>query len=143
VAALDLGERYTGVALSDPDGVLASPLEVIPSELLEGYLHKLAEGGVAEVVVGVPKTLGGEVGFQAAKVLYKLRNLRETLPHVRFVEWDERFTTRAARAGTGGGTPGGKSGKVRRRGGPGKAGKRGGSAEGRVDHLAAAVMLQE
>jgi putative Holliday junction resolvase len=75
------------------------------------------EAGVYEVVVGVPKTLGGEVGFQARKVLSRLDALRREFPGVRFVEWDERFTTRLAGSR--------KKGNVR------------------VDHLAAARMLQE
>ncbi len=110
----------TGVAVSDPGGVIASPLEVIPSGDLSGYLSRLVdEEGVYEVVVGVPRTLGGEVGFQARKVLARLDALRREFPGVRFVEWDERFTTRLA------GSRDRKKGTVR------------------VDHLAAARMLQE
>ena len=80
------------------------------------------EEDVSEVVVGVPRTLGGEVGFQARKVLDRLHTLKKELPGVRFVEWDERLTTRMAAAG---------------------ARDRGGKMPGRVDHLAAARMLQE
>jgi putative holliday junction resolvase len=109
-----------GVAVSDPGGVIASPLEVIPSGDLSNYLSRLVdEEGVYEVVVGVPRTLGGEVGFQARKVLSRLDALRKEFPGVRFVEWDERFTTRLA------GSRGSKKGTLR------------------VDHLAAARMLQE
>jgi putative Holliday junction resolvase len=118
------------VALSDPDGILARPLEVVPTESLDERLAGiLASNDVKVVVVGVPKTLRGEVGFQAAKVLYTLRNLKEKFPGVRFVEWDERLTTRAAR---------GAGGRGGRKGSRGKAASR-----ARVDHLAAAVMLQE
>ena len=93
---------------------------MIPSRDLSGYLSRLVdEQGVYEVVVGVPKTLGGEVGFQARKVLSRLDALRKEFPGVRFVEWDERFTTRLA------GSRGTQKGTVR------------------VDHLAAARMLQE
>jgi putative holliday junction resolvase len=74
--------------------------------------------------VGVPKTLGGEVGFQARKVLATLDALKREFSGVRFVEWDERLTTRLAVAGS-----------------RGTRGKRKGTA--RVDHLAAARMLQE
>ncbi|CAA9470577.1 MAG: Putative pre-16S rRNA nuclease Yqg [uncultured Rubrobacteraceae bacterium] len=89
---------------------------MIPSGELSVYLRGLVdEQGVYEVVVGVPRTLGGEVGFQARKVLTRLDALKTEFPGVRFVEWDERFTTRLA-------------GSRRRR---------------RVDHLAAARMLQE
>jgi putative holliday junction resolvase len=93
---------------------------LIPSRDLSGYLSRLVdEQGVYEVVVGVPKTLGGEVGFQARKVLSRLDALRTEFPGVRFVEWDERFTTRLA----------------------GSRSRRKGTV--RVDHLAAARMLQE
>jgi len=125
IAALDIGEARTGVAVSDPDSLLARPLEVVSSDRLEEYLRGLlSEEAVAEVVVGVPKTLGGEIGFQAERVLAELDALRETFPTVRFVEWDERLTTRLARSSRGG---------PRRKGGP----------KERVDHLAAAGMLQE
>ncbi len=122
------------MAISDPGGSLARPLEVVASDLLEKYLRDLLrEEGVAEVVVGVPKTLGGETGFQAERVLGRLNALTEAFPAARFVEWDERFTTRVARSGAG---PGARS--------KGRTGRRkGGSKKERVDHLAAAVMLQE
>jgi putative Holliday junction resolvase len=111
------------VALSDLGRVLATPLEVVPSADLAGYLARLfEEHDVREVVVGVPKTLAGEIGPQARKVLDTLAGLRREFPDVRFVEWDERLTTRVAAAGGGG--------------------KRKGKRV-RVDHLAAAGMLQE
>ena len=122
---MDLGEAYSGVAISDPGGTLARPLEVMPSGRLENRLRELfTEEAVAEVVIGVPKTLGGEVGFQAKWVLAKLDTLKSAFPTMRFVEWDERFTTRLAHS--------------RDRQGRRKGGKR-----ERVDHLAAAGMLQE
>ncbi len=111
----------TGVALSDPGRVLATPLEVVPTANLTEYLGRLfGEEDVREVVVGMPKTLAGEVGPQARRVLDTLDALRREFPGVRFVEWDERLTTRLA--------AGGRKKKGRRV---------------RVDHLAAAGMLQE
>lgn len=111
------------MALSDPGRVLATPLEVVPSADLADYLRRLVEEqDVREVVVGLPKTLSGEIGPQARRVLDTIAGLRREFPGVRFVEWDERLTTRVAFAG--------RAGK--------KKGKR-----VRVDHLAAAGMLQE
>lgn len=129
VVALDLGEVRTGVAISDPTCSVATPLEVLSSPELEDFLrHLIEEQGVAEVLVGVPKTLGGDVGFQARRSLDKIDDLRDRFPGVVFVEWDERFTTRlvsTVRAGSG------------------RRGKKGKRTGGRVDHLAAARMLQE
>ena len=130
MASLDIGEAYTGVAISDPGATLARPLEAVPAQRLDAYLRDLfAVEAVAEIVVGVPKTLGGEVGFQARRVLEKVEALEEAFPGVCFVRWDERLTTRVARAAMEGSK---KGGRKRRRGG-----------KERVDHLAAAAMLQE
>jgi putative holliday junction resolvase len=118
-----VGDVRTGVAISDPGRVIASPLQVVPSEELLSYLrHLVDEQGVREVVIGVPRTLGGEVGFQARRILDTLDALRRDFPGVRFVEWDERFTTRIA---TGSRRRSRKKKPVR------------------VDHLAAARILQE
>ena len=119
------------MAISDLGATLARPLEAVLSEKLDGYLRELLVGeAVSEVVVGVPKTLGGEVGFQARRVLERAKALEEAFPGVRFVQWDERFTTRVARAAMESSRKGGR--KKRRSGG-----------KERVDHLAAAAMLQE
>jgi putative holliday junction resolvase len=116
----------TGVAITDVGRVIASPLEVVPSGDLPSYLRRLVdERDVREVVVGVPRTLGGEVGFQARRILATLDALKRDFPGVRFVEWDERLTTRIA-----------ASGSLSRR----SSGKK---RPARLDHLAAARMLQE
>jgi putative holliday junction resolvase len=121
-----VGDVRTGVAISDPGRVLASPLQIVPSGDLPSFLRRLVnEQDVREVVVGVPRTLGGEVSFQASRILATLDALKRDFPGVRFVEWDERLTTRIAAAGS------------RRRRGSSK------KKPVRVDHLAAARMLQE
>ena len=109
---------------------------MVPSDRLSSYLRALlVEEGVTEVVVGVPKTLSGEIGHQARRVLDKLTTLSGEFPDVRFVEWDERLTTRMARF-----SPGEPRSGIRK---GGRAGRRKGGVKGRVDHLAAAGMLQE
>jgi putative Holliday junction resolvase len=119
-----VGDVRTGVAISDSGRVIARPLEVLPSANLTTYLRRLVdEQDVREVVVGVPRTLGGEVGFQARRNLATLDALKRDFPGVRFVEWDERLTTRIAAAGS--------------------RSRRGKKKPVRVDHLAAARMLQE
>ena len=105
--------------------MIASPLQVVPSGNLPSYLRRLVvEQDVREVVVGVPRTLGGEVGYQARRILTTLDALKRDFPGVRFVEWDERLTTRIAAVS-------------RSRKGSGK------KKPVRLDHLAAAKILQE
>jgi putative holliday junction resolvase len=117
------------VALSDAGRTLASPREVVPSGEIGDYLAALVRSeGVTEVVVGVPKTMKGEVGFQARRILGTLSDLKGRIPEVEFVEWDERLTTRIAAPP--------KEGGGRRR-------RRKERSRERVDHLAAARMLQE
>jgi len=124
IAALDLGEIRTGVAISDAGRTLARPVEVVASGEIEDYLHRMiAEESVVEIVVGVPKTMRGEVGFQAQRILSKIDALEDMFPNIAFVRWDERLTTRIAASGGGG-----------------KKSKKG---VRRLDHLAAATMLQE
>ncbi|MGI8865291.1 MAG: Holliday junction resolvase RuvX [Rubrobacteraceae bacterium] len=124
IAALDLGEVRTGVAISDAGRTLARPVEVVASGEIEDYLHRMiVEESVVEIVVGVPKTMRGEVGFQARRILGKIDALEDMFPNIAFVRWDERLTTRIAASGGGG-----------------KKSKKG---VRRLDHLAAATMLQE
>ena len=68
---LDPGERRVGVALSDELGLLASPLCILERRSWAADVAALVElvrtHDVAEVVVGHPKTLRGEVGPQARR----------------------------------------------------------------------------
>lgn len=94
---LDVGERRIGVALSDASGRLATPLTTIGAKdrPLERIARLAREHGVAELVVGLPLTLRGEVGPQAQIVQKFAAALEEALGlPVHF--FDERLTSAAA-----------------------------------------------
>lgn len=94
---LDLGERRIGVAVSDADGRVATPIEVVTRSGDRGRDHRrlldLAEEWEVEVlVVGLPRSLSGALGPAARGVLAEVDELgaRTSLP----VEtYDERLTT--------------------------------------------------
>ncbi len=69
VLALDYGRARTGVAVSDPTGTVARPVEVVEQAASRAGLQRLAElvreHGVELVVVGLPLTMRGERGEQA------------------------------------------------------------------------------
>jgi putative holliday junction resolvase len=96
VMALDFGRARTGVAVSDPTGVIARPLCVVERAASEHGLTELVRLVVDEVaeqvVVGHPLTLRGERGQQALETEQFAAALRERLD-VPVLLFDERFTT--------------------------------------------------
>lgn len=96
VMALDYGSARTGVAVSDPTGMIARPLGVVERAHTEAGLAELqglvASEDVEKVVVGLPLTLRGERGEQARASEEFAKRLRKTLS-VPVVLFDERFTT--------------------------------------------------
>ena len=124
--AVDHGSARIGVARSDPDGILASPLTVVragPDELDE-LAALTASSDAIEVIVGLPTSLSGQ-DFVAVSIVRgfaaELAWLIAPVP-VRLV--DERFTTTQAHDAL---RQGGKGSRARR---------------GVVDAAAAAVLLQ-
>jgi len=104
VLALDHGEARCGCAVSDPSGTLATPLAVVERPESKAGLQALArlaaEQDVELVLVGLPLTLAGEEGEQAARARAFAAALarRVSVP----VELhDERLTTRQAERGGG------------------------------------------
>jgi putative Holliday junction resolvase len=93
---LDIGDKRIGVALSDPGGILASPLTIIDGEdegaAIEAITDIINEQQVMQIVVGLPRSMDGTLGRQAEKVKDFIQKLCE---HVQIpVEYrDERLTT--------------------------------------------------
>ena len=101
--ALDYGSARTGVAVTDPTGTLARPLGIVERAATEDGLAELArlarEEGVERIVVGLPLTLRGTRGEQAAETERFVEALRGAV-EVPVELYDERFTTAiAARSG--------------------------------------------
>lgn len=70
--ALDWGERRIGVAISDPTGLIAQPLETIPAhaggrDALERIAELVRSHEVGEIVVGLPIHMNGRAGPEAQK----------------------------------------------------------------------------
>jgi putative holliday junction resolvase len=104
VLALDYGSARCGCAVSDPTGVLATPVAAVLSPASRrgiGRLRALVrELGVERVVVGLPLSLSGEDSAQTAETRAFAAKLESQLS-VPVELYDERFTTRIAQQ-TGG-----------------------------------------
>jgi putative Holliday junction resolvase len=127
---VDVGSVRIGVAVSDPAGAVAVPLEVVAADRyggtdLERIVELVREYAAVEVVVGLPLTLRGEEGAAAAAA----RSFRDRLdpqvgPTVRVRMVDERLSTVTATT------------RMRAAGVSTRQGR------GTVDAAAAAVLLQ-
>jgi len=127
VLALDIGEKRIGVAVSDPSGTVATPLKVLATQSVlsdSRLLANLAEDYEVElVVVGLPLSLDGTEGAQAAEVRRIGDRLAKSLP-LPFEYFDERLSSTAAKRAM---TEAGVSDKAKR---------------GSVDMVAASLFLQ-
>src|SRR4030067_513604 len=97
---MDIGDKRIGLAISDPSGILASPLAIIDrsdaTADIEAIVHIIKQYQVEQVIVGLPRRMDGSLGMQAEKVQdFAQRLCRHTDVPVKFR--DERLTTVAAR----------------------------------------------
>jgi putative holliday junction resolvase len=99
VLALDHGSARCGAAVSDPTGTLSTPLPVVERPDTKKGLAAVAalveELGAERVVVGLPLTLAGDEGHQAAEARTFAQKLERRVS-VPVELHDERLTTRLA-----------------------------------------------
>ena len=95
---LDVGDRRTGVAISDPEGLVAVPLTVIAYKsedaTIDDIIKLVEQHKIGRIVVGLPRSLNGSLGPQADKVtafVEKLRNVIASRSHetLHFVQGDK------------------------------------------------------
>ena len=99
ILSLDLGTRRIGVALSDPTGTVALPLQVVVHTDRRGDLAAVAKLAaaheVARIVVGWPRNMDGTLGPAARRAEAFATALRRMVA-VPVDLWDERLSTVAA-----------------------------------------------
>jgi putative holliday junction resolvase len=94
---IDVGAVRVGVALCDPDGLLATPLATVPRDVAHGtdlatIAGLAAEHEVVEIVVGLPRTLAGREG-PAAEAAREFGTALAARVPVPITYADERLTT--------------------------------------------------
>ncbi|HEY6628844.1 MAG TPA: Holliday junction resolvase RuvX [Acidimicrobiia bacterium] len=122
---VDVGTKRVGLALSDPIGLTATPLDVVErSEAVDEIIRLAQIHEVGTIVVGLPTSLGGGEGTSAVDA----RSLGEELAQATSAEivyLDERFTSRMAESALL------ESGMNRR------------DRKNTIDKVAAAIILQD
>jgi putative Holliday junction resolvase len=95
---LDIGTKTVGLAMSDVERRLATPLETIPrtkftkdAERIALHVHRYQIGGL---VAGLPVNMDGSEGPRAQATRAFMRNLTRIIP-LPLAFWDERLSTAA------------------------------------------------
>ena len=97
ILALDIGDVWTGTAISDPMGIIAKPYKTTLSNVLTSFLEEtLQTEKINTIVVGYPKTMKGTESEQTKKTTLLVEQLKTTFPAVNFVLWDERLSSKRA-----------------------------------------------
>lgn len=127
VLAIDYGAKRTGLAVTDPLGMIASPMETVRShdlfEFLKEYFQK---EDVSEVVIGMPKNTDGTPTNATPLVEAAVNRFRKLFPDKKLFLHDERFTSKMAMDAM---IAGGMKKKDRQN-------------KGNVDKVSAAIILQ-
>jgi len=125
--ALDFGIKRTGVAVTDPLRIIASPLETIPTAKIVEFLKEYCVKEEVEViVVGMPKRLNNEETHATAPAKEFINQLRKYFPAIKIEVEDERYTSKMAVDAM---IKGGMKKKDRRK-------------KGNIDRVSAALILQ-
>ena len=97
IIGIDYGRKRVGVAVSDPLGIFASPLDCISGAKIIDYLKTYAQKETIKLfVVGYPKNLDNTPSENLKFVDAFLKNLNKAFPDIPVEKEDERFTTTIA-----------------------------------------------
>jgi putative Holliday junction resolvase len=123
---VDAGDVRIGVAVCDPEGLIATPLETVQAgpDALARLTAIVAEHEPLECVVGLPLSLNGREGPAAGKVRAFATALRDAIAPVPVRLFDERMSTMTA------------DGQLR------ESGRSGRGKRAIIDQVAATVILQ-
>ena len=97
---IDVGTVRIGVAVSDPDGILATPVETVRRDRGDGHLRRLTtlvgELDIVEIVIGLPRTLADRAGASADDAVTLAAAVAGRVGSVPVRLADERLTTVSA-----------------------------------------------
>ncbi|MFY9309871.1 MAG: Holliday junction resolvase RuvX [Bacteroidia bacterium] len=97
IMAIDYGSKRVGIAVTDPQQIIATGLTTVHSkdviEFLKGYI---AKEPVECIVVGEPKRMNNEPSDSARFIDPFVVHLKRTFPAIKVERLDERFTSKMA-----------------------------------------------
>lgn len=96
-AALDLGNRWTGIATADPAGIVTTPHSTVETKNLIDFLEKFIKNeSIGTIIIGLPITVRNTESEQTKIVQNMADLLKETFNSIKFILFDERYTSQHA-----------------------------------------------
>jgi putative Holliday junction resolvase len=97
ILAIDYGRKRTGIAVTDPGGMIASPLTTVATHELMDYLKKyIAAEDVECLVVGEPRQMDYSASEAEKFITPFIRHFSKAFPGLAIRRVDERFTSKMA-----------------------------------------------
>lgn len=98
VLGIDYGLKRTGLAISDPLGIIASPLETVKTKNLLNYLLDLnKKERISILVIGLPLNHKNKLFDIEENIKELIQKIKTHLPEIKIERIDERFTSKIAR----------------------------------------------
>ncbi len=97
VLAIDYGRKRCGLAVTDPQRIIASPLTTVPTGQLEAFLKDyITRENVTEIVIGYPVTVNNLPSESVKYIDPFIERFRKLFPGIDLHRADERFTSQMA-----------------------------------------------
>jgi putative Holliday junction resolvase len=94
ILAIDYGRKRCGLAVTDPEQIIGSPLDTISTHELIPYLKKyIGEEDVECIVIGEPKQMDNSASEAEQFILPFVKNVSKLFPDIQIERVDERFTS--------------------------------------------------
>lgn len=127
VLCIDFGLKRCGLAISDPNRIIASPLQTIASSTLENWLEsEIPKRQIAEIVLGYPTRLDGSDSHVTENIRLLKAVLEAKFTSIPIQLFDERFSSKMASSAIA------QMGHKKKK-----------QDKGLIDQVAAAMILQE
>jgi len=97
IVALDIGRKRTGIAMTDPLRIIASPLETISTHKVIDYLTELfLKENIDILVVGYPRQMNNTPSEAVSYIKPVINSIKKRFPEMPIELVDERFTSKMA-----------------------------------------------
>ena len=97
ILAIDFGKKRAGLAVSDPEQIIANQLTTVPASAIWNFLREyFLKEHVDEVVIGYPRKLNNQPSEAVSYINPFIKKFIRTYPDMQIELLDERFTSKMA-----------------------------------------------